>query len=333
VVVRIVVLDGHTLNPGDLTWDPLKTLGPCEVHDRTETTQVVERAAGAEIVLTNKTVLTRPALAQLPQLRYLGVLATGYNVVDLEAAQEQKICVTNVPAYGTPSVAQMVFAHLLHFTQHVSEHSRSVHHGDWSRSPDFCYWDYPLVELAGLTMGIVGLGRIGRQTARLALAFGMKVLYFDVTPPPVVPEEMAAVDLDTLFRTSDVISLHCPLTQENRGFVNRGRLAMMKPTAFLINTSRGPLIDEPALAEALNRGHLAGAGLDVLCQEPPEPDHPLLRARHCTITPHIAWATRAARQRLLDIAVANVRAFLQGRPQNVVRRQETCSSGLTLGAE
>jgi glycerate dehydrogenase len=333
VVVRIVVLDGHTLNPGDLTWDPLKTLGPCEVHDRTETTQVVERAAGAEIVLTNKTVLTRPALAQLPQLRYLGVLATGYNVVDLEAAQEQEICVTHVPAYGTPSVAQMVFAHLLHFTQHVSEHSRSVHHGDWSRSPDFCYWNYPLVELAGLTMGIVGLGRIGRQTARLALAFGMKVLYFDVTPPPVVPEEMAAVDLDTLFRTSDVISLHCPLTQENRGFVNRGRLAMMKPTAFLINTSRGPLIDEPALAEALNRGHLAGAGLDVLCQEPPEPDHPLLRARHCTITPHIAWATRAARQRLLDIAVANVRAFLQGRPQNVVRRQETCSSGLTLGAE
>jgi glycerate dehydrogenase len=318
VIVHIVVLDAHTLNPGDLTWDALKAMGPCEVYDRTGPAQVVERASGARIVLTNKTVLTRETIARLPGLRYIGVLATGYNVVDTEAARQHGICVTNVPAYGTPSVAQMVFAHLLHFTQHVAEHSQSVSRGGWSRSPDFCYWNYPLVELAGLTMGIVGLGRIGRQTAKLALAFGMKVIYCDVTSLPAVPEEMTAVDLDTLFRTSDVISLHCPLTQENRGFVSHQRLEKMKPTAFLINTSRGPLIDEPALTDALNRGRIAGAGLDVLCEEPPSPDNPLLHAPNCTITPHIAWATQAARQRLMDIAVVNVRAFLRGRPQNVV---------------
>ncbi len=316
--MQIVVLDGHTLNPGDLAWDALKALGPCEIHNRTGPTQVVERARGAEIVLTNKTILTGAAIRQLPQLRYIGVLATGYNVVDVEAARQRGICVTNVPAYGTPSVAQMVFAHLLHFTQHVGEHSQSVHNSDWSRSPDFCYWNYPLVELAGLTMGIVGLGRIGRQVAKLALALGMKVIYYDVTPDLAVPEAVVAVDLDTLFRESDVISLHCPLTPDNRGLVNCRRLEMMKPTAFLINTSRGPLIDEPALAEALNRERIAGAGLDVLCEEPPRRDNPLLQAKNCTITPHIAWATKAARQRLMDVAVANIRAFLEGTPQNVV---------------
>jgi glycerate dehydrogenase len=316
--MRIVVLDGHTLNPGDLTWDALKALGPCEVHDRTGPTQVVDRASGAQIVLTNKTVVARAAIAQLARLKYIGILATGYNVVDIDAARQRGICVTNVPSYGTPSVAQMVFAHLLHFTQHVGEHSQSVVNGDWSRSPDFCYWNYPLVELAGLTMGILGLGRIGRQTAKLALAFGMRVIYFDVTPQPAAPVEAVAVDLDTLFRESDVVSLHCPLTQDNQGFVNRQRLEMMKPTAFLINTSRGPLIDEQSLADALNRGRIAGAGLDVLCEEPPRLDNPLLRARNCTITPHIAWATRAARQRLMNIAVSNVQAFIQGNPQNVV---------------
>jgi glycerate dehydrogenase len=316
--VQIVVLDGHTLNPGDLTWDGLKALGPCNIYDRTEPIRVVERAWGAEIVLTNKTTLAGQTIAQLPQLQYIGVLATGYNVVDIEAARRQDICVTNVPAYATPSVAQMVFAHLVHFTQHVGEHGQSVHRGDWSRSPDFCYWDYPLVELAGLTMGIVGLGRIGRQTAKLALAFGMTVIYFDLKSDSVVPAELVAVDLDTLFRESDVISLHCPLTSDNRGLVNQRRLELMKPTAFLINTSRGPLIDEPALADALNRGHIAGASLDVLCEEPPQPDNPLLHATNCTITPHIAWATKAARQRLMDTAVSNVRAFLQGNPQNIV---------------
>ncbi len=316
--MQIVVLDGHTLSPGDLAWDTLKALGPCEVYDRTGPAQVVERARGGEIVLTNKTILTGATIGQLPQLRYIGVLATGYNVVDVEAARQRDICVTNVPAYGTPSVAQMVFAHLLHFTQHVGEHSQSVHNSDWSRSLDFCYWNYPLVELAGLTMGIVGLGRIGRQVAKLALALGMKVIYYDVTADLTVPVGVVAVDLDALFRESDVVSLHCPLTPDNRGFVNRRRLEMMKPTAFLINTSRGPLIDEPALAEALNRERIAGAGLDVLCEEPPRRDNPLLQAKNCTITPHIAWATKAARQRLLDVAVANVRAFLQGTPQNVV---------------
>ena len=316
--MQIVVLDGYTLNPGDLAWDDLKVLGPCAIYDRTGPTEVVERAFGAQIVLTNKTVLTGATIGQLPQLRYIGVLATGYNVVDIEVARQRGICVTNVPAYGTASVAQMVFAHLLHFTQHVGEHSRSVHDSDWSRSPDFCYWNDPLVELAGLTMGVVGLGRIGRQVAKLALAMGMKVVYFDVTPGPAVPAGVLGVDLDTLFRESDVVSLHCPLTPDNRGFVNRRRLEMMKSTAFLINTSRGPLIDEPVLAEALNRGRIAGAGLDVLCEEPPRPDNPLLHAKNCTITPHIAWATKAARQRLMDIAVANVRAFLQGTAQNVV---------------
>lgn len=316
--MRIVVLDGYTLNPGDLDWVPLEALGPCDIHPRTPPNQVVARAQGAEIVLTNKTILNRETLAQLPALRYIGVLATGYNVVDVAAAKERGIPVTNVPTYGTASVAQMVFAHLLNLTQHVADHAQSVRRGDWTRSEDFCYWRHPLVELAGLTIGIVGFGRIGRETAKIARAFGMKVIFHDVFPMTVPPEEGTAVDLDTLFRESDVVSLHCPLTDQNRGLVNAARLNLMKPTAFLINTSRGPLVDEPALAEALNTGRIAGAGLDVLCVEPPPADNPLLTAKHCFITPHIAWATRAARQRLLETAVANVRAFLDGRLQNVV---------------
>jgi len=318
--VHIVVLDGHTLNPGDLDWGTLQALGSCEIYDRTPPAQVVSRAQGAQIVLTNKTILSGESIEHLPQLRYIGVLATGYNVVDVEAATKQSICVTNVPAYGTPSVAQMVFAHVLNLTQHVAEHAQSVRAGDWSRSEDFCYWDFPLVELAGLTMGIVGFGRIGRETAKLARAFGMKVIYHDVFKGPAPLPEAEAVDLDTLFGDSDVVSLHCRLTQANRGFVNKQRLEMMKPGAFLINTSRGPLVDESALAEALNAGRIAGAGLDVLCEEPPRADNPLLRARNCYITPHIAWATQSARQRLMGIAVSNVRAFIEGNPQNVVSR-------------
>ncbi len=318
--MHIVVLDGHTLNPGDLDWGALQVLGSCEIYTRTPPDQVVSRAQGAQIVLTNKTILSRESIERLPGLRYIGVLATGYNVVDIEAAGRQGICVTNVPAYGTPSVVQMVFAHLLNLTQHVAEHTQSVRAGDWSRCEDFCYWNFPLVELAGLTMGIVGFGRIGRQTAKVACALGMKVIYHDVSPVPVPSSEAEAADLETLFRGSDVVSLHCPLTPDNRGLVNKERLEMMKPGAVLINTSRGPLVDEPALAEALNAGRIAGAGLDVLCEEPPGADNPLLSARNCYITPHIAWATRSARQRLMEIALSNVRAFLAGNPQNVVGR-------------
>lgn len=316
--MRIVVLDGYTLNPGDLDWSPLEALGSYAIYPRTPPDQVLGRAMGAEIILTNKTILNRDTIVQLPTLRYIGVLATGYNVVDVAAAKQRGIIVTNVPTYGTASVAQMVFAHLLNLTQHVAAHAESVRAGDWTRSEDFCYWRFQLVELAGLTMGIVGFGRIGRETGKLARAFGMKVIYHDVFAASVPAEEGTAVDLDTLFCESDVVSLHCPLTDTNLGLVSAARLNLMKPTAFLINTSRGPLVDESALAEALNSGRIAGAGLDVLCVEPPSSDNPLLTAKNCFITPHIAWATRAARQRLLETAVANVRAFVQGKPENVV---------------
>jgi len=316
--MHIVVLDGCTLNPGDLSWQPLEALGTCAIHDRTPPDQVVWRAADADIVLTNKTVLSRQVIGQLPRLKYVGVLATGYNIVDVEAARERNIPVTNVPTYGTPSVAQMVFTHLLNLALHVGHHAQTVAQGRWSASSDFCYWDYPLVELAGLTMGIVGFGRIGRATAALARAFGMRVLVYDVVAPAAVVEGVEFVELDRLFRTSDVVSLHCPLTPQTRNLVNAERLALMKPSAMLINTSRGPLVDEWALAAALGAGRIAGAGLDVLSSEPPEPDNPLLRARNCYITPHIAWATKAARQRLLTAVVENIAAFLAGRPQNVV---------------
>jgi glycerate dehydrogenase len=316
--MHIVVLDGYTLNPGDLSWQSLEALGTCAIYDRTPPDQVGWRAADADIVLVNKVVLSRQVIGQLPRLKYIGVLATGYNIVDVQAARERNIPVTNVPTYSTLSVAQMVLAHLLNLTLHVGHHARTVAEGRWSASSDFCYWDYPLVELAGLTMGIVGLGRIGRATSALARAFGMRVLAYDVVAPAAVVEGVEFVDLDGLFRASDVVSLHCPLTGETRHLVNAERLALMKPSAVLINTSRGPLVDEPALAAALGAGRIAGAGLDVLSSEPPEPDNPLLRARNCYITPHIAWATKAARERLLAAVVENVAAFLAGRPQNVV---------------
>jgi glycerate dehydrogenase len=318
--MRIVVLDGYTLNPGDLSWAALEALGPLIVHDRTPPAETALRAAAAEIVLTNKTVLSREILRQLPQLRYIGVLATGYNIVDVDAAREQNVPVSNVPDYGPSSVVQMAFAHLLNFTQHVAAHASSVAAGDWSRCPDFCYWDVPLCELAGLTMGIVGFGRIGRMAATVAQAFGMNILAHDVAPPEELPPGVRFVGLEELFSESDVVSLHCPLTPATDKLVNAKRLAMMKPSAYLINTARGPLVDEAALAEALNAGGLAGAGLDVLSIEPPPADNPLLTAKNCYVTPHIAWAARASRQRLLDTAVANVRAFLAGAPQNVVNR-------------
>ena len=315
--MRCVVLDGHTLNPGDLSWAPLEALLPSAIYPRTPPDEVVPRAEDAAVALTNKVVLSAAVLSRLPQLKYIGVTATGYNCVDAAEARRRGVVVANVPTYSTRSVAQLVFAHLLDHAHGVAAHSQGVHEGRWSRSPDFCYWQQPLVELAGLTMGIVGFGRIGRTTAAIARALGMNVIACG-SKPIDGGELAAAVDLDTLFRTSDVISLHCPLTEQTRGLVDHRRLAMMKPTAYLINAARGPLIDEAALAEALAVGRIAGAGLDVLSEEPPPADHPLLRLANCTITPHIAWATRAARQRLLDTAVENVRAFLAGRPQNVV---------------
>ncbi len=315
--MKIVVLDGFTLNPGDLSWDELKSLGDCEIHDRTPLEEVVERAADAEIVLTNKAPVTRESILALPKLTYIGVLATGYNIVDVAAARERNIPVTNVPTYGTKSVAQHTFALLLELAQHVGHHAQTVRDGRWTKGADFCYWDYPLVELDGLTMGVIGFGRIGKAAADLALAFGMKVLATSATLKHA-PANIQLTDLETLFRQSDVISLHCPLTAQTKNLLNKARLALMKPTAFLLNTSRGALIDEPALADALNSGRIAGAAMDVLSVEPPPADNPLLRAKNCLVTPHIAWATRAARSRLMQIAIANVRAFIAGKPENVV---------------
>ena len=316
-MAKIVVLDGFTLNPGDLSWQQLQALGDCDVHERTPAAQTVAQAGGDQIVLTNKTVLDRPAIEALDELACIGVLATGYNVVDCPAADERGIVVTNVPNYATAAVAQAALALLLELTHHVGEHHRSVRQGRWAACEDFSYRLCPLVELDGLTMGIVGFGRIGRAVARRARAFGMKVLAHDPAAPPP-PDEAEAADLDTLFARSDVVSLHCPLTPETHRLINTDRLAQMKPSAFLINTSRGALVDAGALAEALAEGRIAGAGLDVLAVEPPPDDCPLLTAPNCVITPHIAWAARAARQRLMQTAVDNVRAFLDGRPQNVV---------------
>jgi len=313
---KIVVLDGFTLNPGDLSWDALQELGDLTVHDRTLAGQTVSRAVGAEIVLTNKVVISGADLAQLPALRYVGVLATGYNVVAVDAARARGIPVTNVPGYGTAAVAQIVFALILELTHHTGHHAQSVREGRWTASPDFCYWDFPLVELAGKTLGIVGYGAIGKAVAAIGRAFGMKVIASTRTAR--VAEGVEFFSVDEVFRRADIVTLHCPLTPETQGLVNAARLASMKPRAFLINTGRGPLIVENDLAAALEAGVIAGAGLDVLSTEPPPAGNPLLRARNCLITPHIGWATLAARQRLMGIAVGNVRSFLAGKPENVV---------------
>jgi len=315
--MNIVVLDAFALNPGDLDWSELQSLGPCAIYDRTPPAELTRRAAGADILLTNKAELAARTIQNLPALKYIGVLATGTNVVDLAAARARGIPVTNVPAYGTKSVAQMTFALLLELAQHVGHHAQTVREGRWTRSLDFCYWDFPLLELDGLTLGIVGFGRIGRAVGALGAAFGMKVLAYHPTAG-AAPPGVRFLDLETLFRESDVVTLHCPLTPQTANLVNARRLSLMKPTAFLLNTSRGPVVDEPALADALNSSRIAGAALDVLSTEPPRADNPLLTARNCLITPHLAWATRAARSRLIKIAVENVRSFLHGKPQNVV---------------
>lgn len=319
---KIVVLDGYAANPGDISWEPWNALGEVIVYDRTAPDQVVERARGAEVVLTNKVILSAEVLAQLPALRYVGVLATGYNVVDLDAARRQGVIVTNIPAYSTASVAQMVFAHLLNITHHVADHAQSVADGGWQNSVDFCYWNSSLIELDGLTLGIVGVGNTGLATARIAQAMGMKVM----ANSSKSAEALQALGIDKaadykqLFAEADVVSLHCPLTPETHHLVNAERLSWMKPSAILINTGRGPLVDEQALADALNQNRIYAAGVDVLTQEPPRQGSPLIGARHCYITPHIAWATSAARRRLMQVALENVAAYLAGTPQNVVNR-------------
>ncbi len=317
--MSIVVLDGYTTNPGDLSWEPLSVLAPCTVWDRTAPAEVIARLADAEIVLTNKTPLAAETLAALPKLRLISVLATGVNVVDVAAAKAQGITVCNVPAYSTPGVAQAVFALLLELTNRTGHHSDSVHAGRWSAGPDFSYWDGTLVELAGLTLGVVGYGAIGSAVAAVGRAFGMHILGNRRSAQGPIPEGGEFVTLDRLFQESDVVTLHCPLTPQTAGLVDAARLAQMKPTAYLINTARGPLVQESPLLDALQAGRLAGAGLDVLSVEPPAPDHPLLRAPNCVITPHIAWATRAARQRLIAQSAANIAAFLAGAPVNVVQ--------------
>lgn len=316
--MKIVVLDGHTLNPGDLSWDGISAMGELKVYDRTPVDDVEKRAGDAEVVFTNKTPLNRETIRHLTKLKYIGVLATGYNVVNVEAAKKRGVVVTNVPGYGTASVAQHAFALLLELTQQVGHHAFTVRKGRWSRTPDFCYWLHPLVELDGLTMGVVGYGKIGQAVARIAQGFGMRVLVTDQKLPASLPSGVAAAKLDDLLAQSDVISLHCPLTPETERLVNEASIARMKKGVLLINTSRGGLVDEAALIAGLESGQVAGAGLDVISVEPPPEDHPLLRARNCIVTPHMAWATRAARARLMDIVVDNLKSFLAGQPKNVV---------------
>lgn len=316
--MKIVVLDAYTLNPGERRWEELEELGEVIVHDRTSPQDVVRRAEDVDVVLTNKTILDRFILDLLPKLKYIGVLATGYNVVDLDVARRRGIVVTNIPAYSTPSVAQMAIAHLLNITQRIGHYANEVHNGVWSAQPDFCYWNTPLVELAGKKMGIVGFGNTGQVTARIAEALGMEILVYTSKPKKMLPKKYQKVALDSLFSMSDVVSLHCPLTPENKEMVNSYRLSLMKQGAILINTSRGGLIDEKALEQALLSGRLLGAGLDVLSSEPASVGNPLLKLKNCFITLHIAWATRESRTRLMNQAVKNLKAWMEGNTINNV---------------
>lgn len=316
--MNLVYADAYALNPGDLDWTPLTSLGSVTLYDRTAPDEFIERVKDADMLLVNKIKLNRQTLEQLPNLQYIGVTATGYDIIDVKAARELGIDVTNVKGYSTDSVAQLTFALLLELVQNVGLHADSVRAGDWARNPDFCYWKKPLIELTGKTLGVVGFGDIGKRVAAIGRAFGMNILVNRRHTDEQPPEGIRYVDQATLFAESDVVSLHCPVTDENRAFVNRDLLAQMKPTAFLINTSRGALINEPDLAEALNQEQLAGAGLDVLTVEPPSATNPLFSARNCLITPHLAWASREARQRLLHETVENIQAFLAAKPRNVV---------------
>jgi len=316
--MKIVILDGFTLNPGDLSWQPIQNLGDCKVYERTQVNEVLARCSDAQIIFTNKVILDANILAQLPHLKYIGVTATGFNVVDTIAAKNQGIVVTNTPAYGSDSVAQFVFSQLLNWAQPVAYYSDTVKQKRWAKSPDFCYYDAPMIELANLTLGIVGYGAIGKKVAKIALGFGMQVLIHSRTKPQDLPNNIRFVALDELATKSDVISLHCPLNDANAGFVNAEFLANMKDSAYLINTGRGPLINEADLLNALKTNVIAGAALDVLAVEPPDENNPLFEVNNLTITPHIAWATLAARQRLMGIAVNNLKDFLAGKKTNRV---------------
>ena len=316
--MNIVILDGYAANPGDISWDALKQLGELTVYPRTKANEVVERAKEADIVLTNKINLTDDVMAQLPKLKYIGILATGYNVVDVDAAHRRGIVVTNIPAYSTDSVVQMTFAQILNITNRIGHYAQLNREGRWSSNPDFCYWDTPLVELAGKTLGIVGLGHIGMKVAQMARVFGMDVFAMTSKNSAELPYGIQKTTFEGLLGVSDILSLHCPLTAQTNELINKQSLAKMKPGAILINTGRGPLVNEADVVEALTDGRLGAYGADVMCQEPPAADNPLFKAPNAYITPHIAWASREARQRLLGVAFDNVRAFLAGTPQNVV---------------
>ena len=322
--MKIVVLDGYTLNPGDLSWDGFNALGDCTVYDRTsltDETEIVSRIGDAQIVITNKTPVTKSILDACPNVRYIGVLATGYNVVDIDAAKSKKIPVTNIPTYGTQSVAQFAFALLLEICHRVAHHSQAVHEGRWEAQPDFCFWDFPLIELAGKTMGVIGYGRIGQATGKLAQAFGMKVIAFDAMREVGTKlGDCTFVELDELFATSDVIALHCPLFPSTQGIICRENIAKMKDGVIILNNSRGGLVVEQDLRDALDSGKVYAAGVDVVSTEPIKGDNPLLGAKNCFITPHISWAPKESRARLMNIAVDNLKAFLDGKPVNVVNK-------------
>lgn len=317
--MKIIVLDGFAMNPGDLSWKGLKKLGECSVYDRTKPGEVFDRIKDAAAVITNKAVIDEQLIDRLPDLRYIGVTATGYNVVDVKAASRKGIVVTNIPAYSTDSVAQLVFSHILNVVNRIELHATSVRSGEWANNPDFAYWRSPQTELAGKTLGIVGFGRIGRTVAQIAMAFGMKVIFSNRSQITDKPDGTRQTTLKEVFAESDVVSINCPLTADNSEFVNLDLLHTMKPTAILINTGRGGLINETDLATALNSGIIAAAGLDVLSTEPPKADNPLPSAKNCFITPHIAWATFEARQRLMSITVDNLQCFISGKTQNVVK--------------
>lgn len=318
--MKIVVLDGYTVNPGDMSWDGLGEMGELTVYDRTAPDEVLERSADAEMLLTNKVVISAETIKKLPKLKYIGVLATGYNVIDIQAAKERGIVVTNIPAYSTDSVAQMAFAHILNITNRIAHYAEQNSKGRWSSNKDFCYWDTPLHELAGKTIGIVGLGSIGMKVACIARDFGMDVFAFTSKNSASLPEGIQKTTIEGLLGISDVLTLHCPLTDDTRELINKETLGKMKHGAILINTGRGPLVNEQDVANALKEGQLGAYGADVMCQEPPAQDNPLLTAPNAYITPHVAWATVEARGRLMDIMLDNVRAFLEGEPVNVVNR-------------